>query len=149
MTVITLASVGYGETNPLSTAGRAFTILLIISGLGVVAYGLSTITALFVEGDLSNHWEKRRMERRIEDLRDHVVLCGGGETGRHIIRELVATRTPFVCVEIDAAHGEALRRIVPDVLYVTGDATETEVLRMARIEHARGLILTMPADKDN
>ena len=96
MTVITLGSVGFGEVHPLSTAGRAFTIGLIVSGLGVVAYGLSTITALWVEGDLSHHWEKRRMERRIADLRDHVVVCGGGETGRHIIRELIATRTEFV-----------------------------------------------------
>ena len=149
MTVITLASVGYGETNPLSMQGRAFTIVLIVGGLGVVAYGLSTMTALFVEGDLSNMWEKRRMERHIGEIRDHIVLCGGGETGRHIIKELLATRTPFVCVELDPAHGETLHRVSPNVLYVAGDATETEVLRKARIEHARGLILTMPADKDN
>src|ERR1051325_8705930 len=118
MTVIALGSGGFGEVHELSQAGRAFTIVLIISGLGVVAYGLSTITALFVEGDLSHHWERRRMERHIEELRDHVVLCGGGETGRHIIRELVATRTPFVCVESDAARAEALPRIAPDVLYI-------------------------------
>ena len=149
MTVITLGSVGFGEVHPLSTAGRAFTIGLIVSGLGVVAYGLSTITALWVEGDLSHHWEKRRMERRIADLRDHIVVCGGGETGRHIIRELLATRTPFVCIEQDAEHAEALRRVVPDVLYIVGDATETEVMRAAQVAHARGMIAAMPADKDN
>ena len=149
MTVITLGSVGFGEVHPLSTAGRAFTIGLIVSGLGVVAYGLSTITALWVEGDLSHHWEKRRMDRRIADLRDHVVVCGGGETGRHIIRELIATRTEFVCIEHNAEHAEALRRAVPDVLYIVGDATETEVMRAAQVERARGLIAAMPADKDN
>lgn len=149
MTIITLGSVGFGEVHPLSPAGRAFTIGLIVSGLGVVAYGLSAITALWVEGDLSHHWEKRRMERRIEDLRDHVVVGGGGETGRHIIRELAATRTPFVCIELEPAHAESLRRVVPDALYIIGDATETDVLRTAHIERARGVILTMPADKDN
>jgi len=149
MTVITLASVGYGETNPLTTPGRAFTIVLIVGGLGVVAYGLSTMTALIVEGNLSHLWEKRRMERQIHELRDHIVVCGGGETGRHIVRELAATHTPFVCVELDAAHGEALRRAIPNVPYVAGDATESDVLRAAGVERARGLILTMPADKDN
>ena len=149
MTVITLGSVGFGEVHPLSPAGRAFTIALIVSGLGVVAYGLSSITALWVEGDLSHHWEKRRMERRIEELRDHIVVGGGGETGRHIIRELAATRTPFVCIEQDPGRLDALRRVVPDVLHIVGDATETDVLRAAHTERARGLILTMPADKDN
>ena len=89
------------------------------------------------------------MHRQIEHLTDHIVVCGGGETGRHIVRELAATRTPFVCVEVNAAQGEALRKVMPDVPYVAGDATETEVLKAAHIERARGLILTMPADKDN
>ena len=89
------------------------------------------------------------MERRIEDLRDHIVVCGGGETGRHIIRELSATRTPFVCIEYNTEHAEALARVVPDVLYIIGDATETDVLRAAQVERARGLIVAMPADKDN
>ena len=149
MTIITLGSVGFGEVHPLSSAGRAFTMVLIVSGLGVVAYGLSAITALWVEGDLGHLWEKRRMKRRIEELRDHIVVCGGGETGRHLIRELAATRTPFVCIEANAEHAEALRRVVPDVLYLIGDATETDVLRAARTEQARGMIVGMPADKDN
>jgi voltage-gated potassium channel len=149
MTIITVASVGFGEIHPLSTPGRAFTMVLIVSGLGVVAYGLSTITALWVEGDLLHLWEKRRMEHRIRDLRDHVVLCGGGETARHIIRELTATQTPFVCIELDPGHAEALHRLHPNALYIVGDATATEMLRAARVEEARGLIACMSADKDN
>jgi voltage-gated potassium channel len=149
MTIITLGSVGYGEVHPLSTAGRAFTMVLIVGGLGVVAYGLSAITAHWVEGDLAHLWETRRMERRIAELKEHIVVCGGGETGRHIIRELIATRTPFVCVELEQAVADALRRVGPDVPYVVGDATEADVLRTARIAEARGLIACMPADKDN
>src|ERR1051325_8430367 len=101
MTVIALGSGGFGEVHELSQAGRAFTIALIVCGLGVVAYGLSTITALFVEGALSHHWERRRMERHIDHLRDHIVLCGGGEPGRPTVRELLATHTPFVCIELN------------------------------------------------
>src|SRR5881628_848103 len=76
MTVTTVSSVGYGEVHPLSKAGRAFTLVLIVAGLGTVLYGLSAITAFWVEGDLSHMWEKRKMERRIAALRDHVIVWG-------------------------------------------------------------------------
>lgn len=147
MTLITVASVGFSEVHPLSTGGRIFTMVLIVVGLGTVAYGLSAITALWVEGDLSHLWEKRRMERRIDELRDHIIVCGGGETGQFIARELFQTRTPFVCIEMDPSREPALRAL--GVLYILGDATDTHVLRRARAETARGLIACMPSDKDN
>jgi voltage-gated potassium channel len=149
MTVITVASVGYGEVHPLSVAGRAFTIALIVFGLGTVAYGLTTITALWVEGNLLNLWENRRMERRIGQLQDHIVICGGGETGRNIARELMKTSTPFVIIDIDPKQEAALQKFGHDVLYVIGDATDDDMLRAARIETAHGLIAAMPSDKDN
>lgn len=149
MTVITVGTVGYGEVHPLSTAGRAFTIALIIVGLGGFAYGLSAITAFWVEGELSHVWERRRMERHIARLKGHVIVCGGGNTARHIIRELLETRTPFVCVEIDPGQEDGLRRLGAEVAYVLGDATDGEVLRQAHVETAHGLIACMPSDKDN
>ncbi len=149
MTVITVASVGYQEVHPLSAPGRAFTIVLIVFGLGTVAYGLGTITAFWVEGDLSHIWEKRLMERRIATLTGHVVVCGGGETGRAIARELLATRTPFLVIEAEPALEPLLRKLGPDFLYLVGDATDPDVLRAAHVESARGLIACMPSDKDN
>jgi voltage-gated potassium channel len=149
MTMITVASVGFGEVHPLSTAGRTFTIALIAVGLGVVAYGLGTITAFWVEGDLLHLWEKRRMERRIAALKDHIVVCGGGETGRHVARELLQIRRPFVCIEIDPAAEEALVKLGQGILYIVGDATSSDVLRRAGVEVAAGLVACMPADKDN
>jgi voltage-gated potassium channel len=149
MTVITVASVGYMEVHPLSTVGRTFTMVLIVFGLGTVAYGLGTITAFWVEGDLSHIWEKRLMERRIASLRGHVIVCGGGETGRAIARELMATRTPFVVIEMDPAQEPALRKLGQEFLYILGDATDPATMREAHVETARGLIATMPSDKDN
>jgi voltage-gated potassium channel len=149
MTVITVSSVGFTEVHPLSVTGRVFTMVLIVIGLGTVAYGLGTITAFWVEGDLSHIWEKRTMERRIAMLSRHVIVCGGGETGRAIASELLATRTPFVVIELDPAHEPALRKLGPDFLYLVGDATDPDVLRAARIEAARGVITCMPSDKDN
>lgn len=150
MTVITVASVGYGEIpRELSTAGRAFTMVLIVVGLGSMAYGLSAITAFWVEGDISHVWEKRKMEGRIAKLRDHIVVCGGGQTGRHIAGELLGTRTPFICIERNVAEEDAIRKLDRDMVYMIGDATDADVLRAARIEAARGLIACMPSDKDN
>jgi voltage-gated potassium channel len=149
LTVITVASVGYGEIpRELTTAGRAFTMVLIVGGLGTMAYALSAMTAFFVEGDIAHAWERRRMERRIAKLQGHVVVCGGGQTGRHIARELVATRSHFVVIERSPAETEALGRL-GEVLYLVGDATDTEVLLRARIDRAAGLITCMPSDKDN
>ncbi len=150
MTIITVASVGYGEIpRELTTAGRAFTMVLIVLGLGSMAYGLSAITALWVEGDISHSWEKRKMQARIAKLEKHIVVCGGGQTGRHIAGELLKTRTPFVLIERSASEEEELRKLGDDVLYLIGDANNPEVLRAARIQVARGLISCMPSDKDN
>jgi len=149
MTVTTVSSVGYGEVHPLSKAGRAFTLVLIVAGLGTVLYGLSAITAFWVEGDLSHIWEKRKMERRIAALRDHIIVCGGGETGRHIALEFLHTGEPFVLIEVDPHKEAGLRKLGSHVVYVIGDATEGEVLRQVGVEQARGLIGAMPSDKDN
>src|SRR2546425_1575705 len=89
------------------------------------------------------------MERQIAALRDHIIVCGGGEMGRHVARELLRTRRPFVCIEIDPGKEEALRKLGEGILYVIGDATTSDVLQRARAEAARGLIACMPADKDN
>src|SRR5437867_782799 len=149
MTVTTVSSVGYGEVHPLSKTGRAFTLVLIVAGLGTVLYGLSAITAFWVEGDLSHMWEKRKMERRIASLSDHIIVCGAGETGRHIAIEFVRTGEPFILIEVDPDKEMALRKLGPSVVYVIGDATDGDVLRQAGVDRARGLIGAMPSDKDN
>lgn len=148
MTVITLATVGYGETHPLSPVGRIYTMVLILVGLGVVGYTLSTVTAFLVEGQLTGILGRRKMERKIKSLRDHVILVGAGETGRHIAGELLKTATPFVAIERDPSHAAALERL-GEVLYIVGDATESSVLQEGGIASARGLISSTPSDKDN
>jgi voltage-gated potassium channel len=149
MTVGTISSVAFGEVHPLSRAGRWLTIILIVVGRASVLYGVGAFTAFCVEGDLSHLWEKRRMERQIAALRDHIVVCGGGEMGRHVARELLRTRRPFVCIEIDPAKEEALRKLGEGIVYIIGDATTSDVLQRARVETARGLVACMPSDKDN
>src|SRR3990172_6173156 len=87
MTVITLATVGYGETNPLTPTGRVFTMFLIMIGVGALTYGLTAATAFVVEGTLTDIIGRRRMDAEIQKLNGHIILCGMGETGRHIAEE--------------------------------------------------------------
>jgi voltage-gated potassium channel len=147
MTVITVATIGFGEVHPLSTAGRAFTIVLIVVGVGGVAYAFSTLTALWVEGSVSDVWERTRMEQQIGSLKHHVIVCGGGQTGRHITEELQKAEMPFVVIEVDEGRCQALRK--RNILTVMGDATDVDILRHAGVEKAFGLAACMPADKDN
>ena len=149
MTVITLGTVGYGETHTLSTSGRVFTIGLIFVGIGTFAYALSSVTAFWVEAHVFGLWRKRRMERRIAELRDHIIVCGGGNTASHIAEELVQTRTPFVLIERDPTQEDRIRDMAGDVLYIIGDASDEASLRHARIDTARGLVTCMSDDKDN
>jgi voltage-gated potassium channel len=149
MTVITLGTVGYGETNPLSQGGRIFTIGLIYIGIGAFTYALSTLAAFWVEAHVFGAWRKRRMEQQIASLKDHVIVCGGGETAFHIAQELSQTLTPFVVIERDASEEERLQQFATDALYLIGDASDGAMLRRARIDTARALVACMSDDKEN
>ena len=147
MTVITLGTVGYGETHPLHTAGRIFTIFLILFGIGILTYSFSVITAFLVEGDLKHVIRRRRMERKIKSLDGHYIICGGGRTGRYLIDELVKTNRPFVVVDQDPALVQTLAE--EGFLVVAGDSSLDETLKQAGIERAQGLAACLPSDKDN
>lgn len=148
MTVITMATVGYAETRPLSDAGRVFTIGLIVTSLVLAGYAVSTLAAFVVEGEFYRLIRERRMDQRIARLNDHIILCGGGRTGLHIANEFYQTRTPFVLIEQDPAALQALQQI-GDIPYLQGDATQDETLRLAGIERARGLVAALGEDKEN
>lgn len=149
MTVITMTTVGYGETQPLSENGRLFTLGLIVTSFGLAGYAVSTLAAFIVEGELAHMIRERRMDQRIAKLENHIVLCGAGRTGIHIADEFHRTQTPFVLVERDrAVLSEALEMIGP-VPYVQGDATHDETLELAGIVRARGLVAALGEDKDN
>lgn len=147
MTVITLATVGYGETHPLSTTGRVFTIFLILGGMGIILYGITEITTFIVEGEMSGILRRRRMNRLINKLSHHYIVCGYGRTGKYALDELIRTQRQCVVVESDPAKVS-----VPsgkEILVVEGDATQDSVLLAAGITRAAGLVSALPADRDN
>jgi voltage-gated potassium channel len=153
MTIITLSTVGYGEIVPLNPVGRAFASLLIIFGMGTLLYFASTVVALWVELDMGRVRRRRKMDKTISQLSDHIIVCGIGTTGGHVVRELVATKTPCVMIDSDEEQLKLLSAIVSErgqsALYVVGDATDDRVLAEAGIERARGLVAALRNDKDN
>lgn len=148
MSVITLASVGFGEVRPLSDAGRLFTTFLIIFNIGLFAYAISTITGIFAEGGFTKLLRDFRMNQSIELLRGHTIVCGYGRHATEVTQELMKQNIPFVIIEKSPEKLERLRDDT-DYLFVEGDATTDEVLEEAGIRHAASIVITLPDDADN
>ena len=143
-TVITVTTVGFGEVKVFSAGEKAFTIGLILGGVGTAAYSLSVLIEFFVEGYLGGAFRRRRMEQDIRSMTDHVIVCGWGRVGSAIARFLKADAARVVVVDT------ALDRLATvDGPYVHGNATDEDVLRAAGIDRARVLITALNADADN
>src|SRR5512139_2202097 len=145
MTITTLTTVGFGEVHPLSRIGRVFTIALIVGGVGTVFYALGTIAKFMLEGEFEEIFGRKRLEKKIKELKDHFIVCGYGRMGKIICRELKEKNIPFVVIE---KKPEALIG-GQDVLLVEGDATRDEILKEVQIGRARGLISVLPTDAEN
>jgi voltage-gated potassium channel len=150
MTVITLTTVGYGEIIPMddNPAGRVFTMLLILFGMGILVYFASTITAFFVEGQLEHVFWRKRMRRAIAELGDHVIVCGAGVVAGHFIDEMLASRRAVVAIVAQAGTLPPLAS-EQELLYVAGDPSDEEVLAEAGIARAAGLVAALESDRDN
>jgi voltage-gated potassium channel len=150
MTVITVGTVGYGETHDLggNPAARVFTAAYIILSLGTIAFAVTSITAFVVEGELKRMLGRRKMDKDIARLEGHDIVCGADETAQTIIQELITTKRDFVVVEPDRARIDKLAAAMP-FLYVEGDPADDEVLKKAGIARARGILLSLPTDEAN
>ncbi len=149
MTVISLTSVGYGEVIEVTgnPGAQIFTMILITFGLGIIMYGISTLTAMIVEGEVSGILRRRQMEKRIARLSDHFIVCGAGKTGRHVIQELVTNQEKTVLIDTDQDNINQCLSL-GDIPFILGDATDDANLILAGIERARGIVISLPSDKD-
>ena len=132
MTVITVTTVGYGEVNTLTPAGRHFTILFLLFSIGTAGYSVTTLLSFIFEGQILQLVRGRRMERSIASLSDHPSICGCGVVGKQVALELRHVAKPFVIVERSPEECEMGRD--ESVLFVQGDAEEEESLLEAGIE---------------
>jgi voltage-gated potassium channel len=154
MTVISVTTVGYGELlHGMETVpyARAFTALLLILGTGSIVYFASMITAFIVEGELQTLLKTQQLKKRIRRMREHIVVCGAGSTGRNIIEELVAVEVPVVAID---ANERTLRELVDKypraaLTYLVGDATDDEIMAQSAMATARGVVVALSSDKDN
>jgi len=151
MTVITLTTVGYGEIVDLSAnpAGRIFTMVLLLVGIGGAGYFFSSTTAFILEGQLKDVFWRRRMTRDIAALTNHSIVCGSDETALYAARELRAVHRDAVLVCDDPARADVLREEFPEMPMVVGDPTLDEVLAAAGIARAAGVLVCTRSDKDN
>ena len=151
MTVVTISTIGYSEIIDLSehNFGRIFTMIIAFTGVGILTYVLSTITAITVEGELKATFRRRKMEKKIERLKNHYIVCGVGQVGLHIIKELYATGRNSVIIAQKEEHISRLEELFPEQVYIEGDPIEDTVLKKAEIEKAIGLFAAMDDDNKN
>lgn len=148
MTIITLSTVGYGTLHELSQEGMLFTGLLIIFSFGIFAYVISSLTRYILDGNFRNYLMQRKVIKQIENLKDHVIVCGFGRNGKQATQELLDHNEAVIVVENESNVIQEMGK-QKKLIFVNGNATRDEVLEGAGIERAKALITTLPNDADN
>ncbi|MFZ0887034.1 MAG: potassium channel protein [Candidatus Binataceae bacterium] len=147
MAVNTISTVGFGEVKPLSPAGRMFTIVLIVTGVGTALYLFAVTAEMLIEGHLREYLGRTAMERKIHQLEGHVVICGYGRFGRVVAEELARNSIPLVAIDHDPAKEPELTQA--GLPYLIGSALEDAVLEHAQIRRARAIVIATASDADN
>jgi voltage-gated potassium channel len=148
MTIITIFTVGFREVKELSPGGQVFTIFIILGGVGTAIFAFTRIAEIVFEGTIHQLWRRRRMEKKIKNLKDHYIICGYGRMGKTVRERLVEEKLPFVVIDNNEEKLEELK-INDGCLFIEGDATHEEVLIEAGIKKAKGLAALLPTDADN
>ncbi|WP_245917657.1 potassium channel family protein [Aureitalea marina] len=147
MTIITVSTVGFKEVEPLGQNEKIFTSILILSSIFIVGYAIKVITENIISRNNIVNLRRKRVQSKIQLLKDHIIVCGFGRNGRQAVLKLKNYNKDFVVIEsneevIDDHRGDG-------ILFLDGDATQDEVLNLAGIERASTLISALPSDADN
>src|SRR5260370_5072692 len=145
MTIITISTVGSSGGNKVSDGGRIFTSTLIVVGVGTMLYGFGVFAETLTDNSFIHYRRERQLERSLNQLRDHFIICGYGRIGTQIVAEFEAHNIPYAV--IDQTEDAVLRLRNEDRLHVEGDASSEETLKLAGIERARGLISAVDSDE--
>ncbi len=147
MTVITVTTVGFQEVHPLDDATKVFTIFLILTSVFILGYALSVITEYILSKNDLEELKQKKMQKKIDSFKNHIIICGFGRNGRQAATKLLAYKKPFVIIEKDK---ELVDKIESELMsFVLGNASEDEVLLQAGVDRASCLISALPNDADN
>lgn len=149
MTTLAITTVGFGEVRELSRNGMIFTILLLISSWGTLAFVLARITQFVISGEINQYFKTKKKMDTISKLSNHAIICGFGRNGQQAANTLKAHHVPFLVIDKNEELVTKFSEEHFDVLYLDGDATEDETLQKAQIKNARSLITALPDDADN
>ncbi|HEY9123774.1 MAG TPA: potassium channel protein [Bacteroidales bacterium] len=149
MTIITITTVGFREVHPLSDIGMYFTSFLIIISFGIFAYTITALTQYIVDSVFRNYFKIKKMQKKIDKLSNHVIICGFGRNGKQALIELTMHKVPVVVIENEAAQIQQIQECQYEVLFIEGDATQDETLELAGIRRAKALIAAINSDAQN
>ena len=147
MAVITVSTVGYGEVQPLSSAGRMLAVAVIVVAVGALGFSATSIGVYLAEGHLLHELRRKRMERALRRLHGHFIICGGGRFGREVAGEFARAQASYAVVDLDPGGCELAG--TPGLAFVKGDAGDDQALREAGVDRAKGLVAALPGDDAN
>lgn len=146
MTIITVTTVGFSEVKPLNAEAKLFTSFLIVTSVFIFGFALSVISEYLLGRNSLNRLKQKKLKKKLNDLSNHVIVCGYGRNGMQVAERLRAYKKPFVVIEKDE---EIIERYEENTLFVEGDANEDEILHLAGVERASHLISAVPDDAVN
>ena len=149
MTVITITTIGYGEVKTLSHDGRVFNIIFIITSFTTITIALAWLTRYIASGEMFVYLKNRKLMKMLEQLNNHVIVCGFGRNGQQAAKTLKSHKLPFVAIDYREKNIDDFLKYDPNLIYIKGDATDDMLLVQAGIERATGLICALPTDADN
>lgn len=149
MTVITISTVGYTEVQPLTSSGKIFASILILLNIGIFAYTLSVFSNYVIDGKIFKRMHENLVNQKIQNLENHVIICGRGRYGGEIVEHFAQRNIPFVIIDNSEEVIENIQNQEALILHIYGDATDDEVLLEAGLERARALICALSDDADN
>jgi voltage-gated potassium channel len=146
MTVITLTTIGFDEVHDLDTRGKIFTIMLIVFGVAAAGYSVRVLGQIVIEGQLRKFLGRRAMQKNIQKMTGHYIVCGFGRVGSTVCEELAKNRVDFVVIEKDSKLLEEMEKA--NYTFISGNCDDDDTLRAAGIERANGLINTLANEAD-
>ncbi len=147
MVVITLFTIGFNEVHPLSPPGKTLTMFIAVSGVGTAIYAAGRAVEIIVEGEMSGYQKRKRMDKKIGELKQHYIICGYGRVGHQVAQEFETAKVSYVVID---TKPETTSQLGPKgVPHINGDATSDDILIEAGIRTARGLVACSDSDVDN